>query len=589
MTRDFLQTVERFALRWVALLAPILLILLWEALVRGSVKLLDLTLWEFEPVLDPAFFARPTEIWPELQRLYEEGGLIADVWDTTVRVSAGFAVGALPAIVLGLVMGASPIVRALLSPLAEALYAIPKIALLPLILFIYGTGEEAMVNIVALSVFFLMLLSVYKGVMQIDPKLYDVARSFGANPLQRFFSVTIPASMPTIVTSIQLGMGFALVVIVGSEFLSGGSGIGNLIWQAQLSFSVVEMFAGLVVIGVMGYVLALILQRAGQLLLPWQPQPRRQDPTQFQQMLQRYWIALRPWSFTATYAPILVGSAVAGYQGVTVLDDWAFNWLFFALALIGAVAFQAGTNLINDYYDHIKGADSEESLGIGGVIQRGIFSPRFVLAYGVFCFALGSVIGLYFVQLTDEFILFIGVFSLLAGFFYTAGPVALAYIGLGEVTVAVFMGPIIVLGANYVQTETIALEPIVAAIPIGLLAAAILHANNIRDIESDKQIGKRTLATSLGEDRAIIEYYILTLGAYATLLLTVIVGWVPPHTLIVFITLPSAAALAYRVATKPSPQALNSILRKTAQLHFRFGLLLTVGWFYATIFEVYQA
>ena len=589
-SRDVLQTVTRFLQRWMALLAPIILLLLWEALVRGDVRIGNLVLFRFEPVLPAAFFARPTEIVPELRKLYENGSLISDVWDSLVRVLAGFLLGAIPAVGFGLLMGSSGMVRALFSPLAEAFYAIPKIAILPLVLFIYGTGEDAMVRMVALSVCFLMLLSIYKGVIQIDPRHYEVARSFGASRLQMFFSVTLPASMPTIVTSMQLGMGFALVVIVGSEFLAGGSGIGNMIWEAKQSFLVVRMFAGLIVVGVMGYVLAVVLTRVGRLMLPWQSEPRQPEPTRFQQWLGQYWRATRPWSFTATYIPILVGSGVAGYQIASADGDSGnhFNFLYFGLALVGAVAFQAGTNLVNDYYDHIKGADNAESTGIGGSIQRGEFSPRFILMYGIACFALGAGIGIYLVSIAGTFILWLGIFSLLAGFLYTAGPVALGYIGLGEITVGVFMGPVIVIGANYVQTGSLRIEAVAASLPVALIVAAILHVNNIRDMQTDRIVGKRTLATLLGRENAIREYIVLVLGAYVLLVLTVLAGYVPPQTLIALLTLPSALALVYRVAARPDPLALNPVLRRTAQLHFRFGVLLAAGWFYAMVFRIVQ-
>jgi len=586
MGKDLLQTTQRATRSLLALLAPVILLLVWEALVRGDVRLGTLVLFSFDPVLPAAFVARPSEILPELEKLYENGKLTDAVWGSLVRVLMGFIYGAVPAIILGLWMGSSQLARALFSPLAEALYAIPKIAILPLVLFIYGTGEDAMVRMVALSVFFLMLLTVYKGVVQIPPKHYEVARSFGAKRWHLFFSVTLPASMPTIVTSSQLGMGFALVVIVGSEFLAGGSGIGSMIWEAKQSFLVVRMFAGLVVVGAMGYGLALLLGWVGGLMLPWQPTPRSAEPTQLQKEVLRYWNATRPWSFAATYVPILVGSAVAAYQLAVQEGQQAFSFVYFALALVGAVAFQAGTNLVNDYYDHAKGADSTESLGIGGSIQRGEFSPRFILLYGLACFALGGAIGLYFVSKVGMVILIIGVCSFLAGFLYTAGPFALAYIGLGEITVGVFMGPVIVIGAYYVQTGAFAWQVLAAALPIAFIVAAILHVNNIRDMETDKVVGKRTLAGILGHDNAIREYYVLVLGAYVVLGLTVLAGVVPPHTLIALVTLPSALALVYRVAAKPEPLALNPVLARTAQLHLRFGLLLTAGWLYAMLTEV---
>jgi 1,4-dihydroxy-2-naphthoate octaprenyltransferase len=600
------RTLWRVLQQGLALLAPLILLVAWEALVRGDVRIGDWVLFRFDPVLDEVFFARPTQIWPELKQMYEDGALSSAVWTSTVRVIYGFVLGAVPAIFLGLLMGASPAIYALFQPLAEALYAIPKIAFLPLVIFLYGDGEQGMVRIIAFSVFFLVLLSVVKSVRQIDPKYREIARSFGAGPVQVFLSVILPASMPGIITSLQLGMGFALVVIVGAEFLSSDSGIGFVIWRARDLFLVVRYFAGLVVVGLMGYGFALILARAARLLLAWEPLPRRPQPTWLQQKLNVFWIAMRPWSFVATLVPILLGSAIAGYHRVALFGgseqllslrpklatggyDWSFNWLIFGLALVGSLAFHAGTNLVNDYYDYRKGADNERSLGIGGTIQRGELSPPAVLLYGLVCFAVGSAIGLYLVSVAGPFVLYLGIFSLLAGFFYTAGPVALAYMGLGELTVGVFMGPVIVIGAYYVQAQTVTIEPLFASLPIAFLVAAILHANNLRDLENDQAVGKRTLATIVGRKYANVEYYSLIAASYVSLVLMVVAGYAPIYTLIALVTIPSALALIYRVAANTQPAALNPVLRRTAQLHMRFGLLLATGWFFGIIQAAYQA
>lgn len=604
---EIARTLGRILQSGIALLSPIILLIIWEALVRGDVRLGSWVLFSFDPVLDPRFFARPTEIWQELKRLYEHGSIVSDTWATLYRVIYGFVLGAAPAIVLGLFMGSSRLIYTLFQPLTEALYATPKIAFLPLIIFLYGLGEKGLVRLVAFSVFFLVLLSVVKTMNQIDPKYREIARSFGANPLQVFLSVTLPASMPGILTSLHLGLGFALVVIVSAEFFTGDkSGLGYQIWQSKELFNIVRYFAFLVAVAVVGYILAAILSRISRLMLPWwQPEVHQQQPTWIQQKINLYWIAARPWSFIATLVPILVGSVIAGYHRVAVYNashelisarpkialggyDWSFNWLIFGLALLGSVAFQAGTNLVNDYYDHVKGADNEKSLGIGGVIQRGDLTPRTVLIYGILCFVFGSAIGLYLVSVTGPFILYLGFFSVLAGFFYTAGPMALAYIGLGEITVGVFMGPVIVIGAYFVQIKLVTLEPLLASIPIAFLVAAILHANNLRDLEHDREIGKRTLATILGREYANIEYYVLIVGTYAAQIVLVVIGFAPTYTLITLVSFPSALALMYRVAANTEPAALNPVLRRTAQLHMRFGFLLAAGWFFAIIEAAYR-
>lgn len=589
---DVLRNMWLVLSSFVPFIAPVFIVVAWEALIRGDVRLGDWILFEFTPVLDEVFFARPTQIWEELRFQYEDerGTLVTDLWASSYRVIYGFVMGVIPAVILGLLMGSQRFIYQLFEPLAEALYATPKIAFLPLVVFLYGLGDEGMVRIVSFSVFFLVLLSVVKSMNQIDPKYREIARSFGANPIQTFFSVTLPASMPGILTSLQLGAGFALVVLVGAEFFAGTrDGIGYQIWRARETYRIERYFAFLVASGALGYVFSIIITRISNQVVPWVPSPPKPKPTWLQQRLSVYWIAMRPWSFAATLVPIGVGSAIAGYDHV-VADDpgWTFNWLHLFLALVGAIAFQAGTNLVNDYYDHVKGADNESSLGIGGVIQRGALSPRFVLFYGVLCFIFGSAIGLYFVSIAGEFILIIGVLSVLAGFFYTASPFALAYIGLGEVTVGVFMGPIIVIGAYYVQAQEVSTTALLSSIPVAFLVAAILHANNLRDLESDREVGKRTVATMLGRERANWEYYILVGGTYVTQLVLVITGTVPIYTLIIFASVPAALSLIYRVAASTEPAALNPVLRRTAQLHLRMGLLLTLAWVFALAESAYQ-
>ncbi len=140
------------------------------------------------------------------------------------------------------------------------------------------------------------------------------------------------------------------------------------------------------------------------------------------------------------------------------------------------------------------------------------------------------------------------------------------------------MGPAIVIGAYYVQARTLSVPVALASIPIGFLAAAILHANNLRDLDGDKMLGKRTLATILGQQRANVEYYVLIGGTYIALLVAVVLRLAPWYTLAAVATFPAALALMRRVAANSDPAALNPVLRKTAQLHMRFGMLLVAGW-----------
>jgi 1,4-dihydroxy-2-naphthoate octaprenyltransferase len=163
------------------------------------------------------------------------------------------------------------------------------------------------------------------------------------------------------------------------------------------------------------------------------------------------------------------------------------------------------------------------------------------------------------------------------GYFYTASPFSLAYRGLGEVVVFVFMGPVIVLGAYYVQTETWAWAPFIASVPVGLLVAAILHANNVRDIENDRRNNKWTLAALAGRPLADYEYIALTLGGYAVVVIMTIAGSAPWPVLITLLSLPIALRVVMAEGRASSARSLNIVLAQTAGLHMLFGALLAAG------------
>jgi 1,4-dihydroxy-2-naphthoate octaprenyltransferase len=285
-------------------------------------------------------------------------------------------------------------------------------------------------------------------------------------------------------------------------------------------------------------------------------------------------------TYTASVVPVLIGTAIAGYDG-------RFNLLLFLLTLIGGVAIQVGTNLVNDYFDYVKGSDEHRptgTVGIGGAIQRGELTPRQVLIAGMSAFLFAALIGIYLTVVAGPLLLPIGIFGLLTGFFYTASPFALAYLGLGEIAVFIAMGPCMVLGAYYVQTSTITWTAAIASIPVGFLVAAILHANNLRDLDSDRVAGKRTMATRLGQAGAKTELRVLIAGGYVTQLIAVLLGLLsapfgaPWTTLAAAFTLPSALQLSRRMAVETQPRGLQAVFGQTAKLHFHFGLWLAAGW-----------
>jgi len=285
--------------------------------------------------------------------------------------------------------------------------------------------------------------------------------------------------------------------------------------------------------------------------------------------LKLYYNATRPLSFTASVVPVIVGTLVAAHRH--------FDIVLFVLALVGSVLIHAGTNLVNDYFDYVKGVDGPSSLGPRKMIQRGLISASSVLWFGVACFVLGAIVGLVLVARVGTPLLWLGLASVAAGFFYTGAPVSLAYIGLGELTVFAFMGPVMVMGAYYVQLHHWDWAPFVVSLPIAFLVTAILHANNLRDIDDDRVHGKRTVATIIGRRRANWEYYLLIGATYAALLAMVVTRVAAWPVLISLLTVPAAVRAVTFTARTTEPRKLNYLLFRTAQLHMQFGALLAAG------------
>jgi 1,4-dihydroxy-2-naphthoate octaprenyltransferase len=285
--------------------------------------------------------------------------------------------------------------------------------------------------------------------------------------------------------------------------------------------------------------------------------------------LKLYFDSTRPFSFTASVVPVIVGTLVAAQK--------RFNPLYFLLALLGSVLIHAGTNLVNDYYDHVKGVDGPTSQGPSKVIQRGLMRPGEVLRLGILCFVVGAGAGLVLVALVGLPLLWLGIASVAAGFFYTGAPISLAYIGMGELTVFAFMGPVMVMGAYYVQLARWSWDPFIVSLPIAFLVTAILHANNLRDIDDDRAHGKRTIATVIGRRPANWEYYLLIVGTYVALAAMVVTRVAPWPVLISLVTLPAAVRAVTFTARTKEPRKLNFLLFRTAQLHMRFGALLAAG------------
>lgn len=281
--------------------------------------------------------------------------------------------------------------------------------------------------------------------------------------------------------------------------------------------------------------------------------------------------ALRPRVFTASYVPMALGAAAA-------LRDGVFQPVYFVLALLGVMLLQTTANLVNEYYDFVRGTDELKVAGQGMAIKQFGLSPREVAIGAIASLLGGCLIGLFFLTQSGPALLWIGLGGALVAVTYTAGPFPLAYHGLGELSAGIFMGPMVVVGAYYVMGKTIPGDLWLISLPIALTVAAILHANNLRDFESDKAAGKRSLAIILGRENARVEYIVLVGGAYVLLLVLVITATLPPTCLIAFLTVPEARALIQIFNTETDPRVLHPAQGRTAQLHGRFGFLMAGGW-----------
>ena len=291
------------------------------------------------------------------------------------------------------------------------------------------------------------------------------------------------------------------------------------------------------------------------------------------------WIrAMRAPFFTASAVPVLVGTALA--WNIT----GRFSLYKFILVLIGVPLFNAGTNLANDYYDHKTGNDEINTKitpfsGGSRAIQEGTVSPRQMLLGSFLFFGVGSIIGLYLNAVTPgNLILYLGIFGLLSGFFYTAAPVLIGYRGIGEFVVGLDLGTLVILGAYYVQAHSLSWSAFWLSLPIGFLVAAILFINQFPDYDADKAVGKKHLVVRLGKKKAVYGYYLLILGTYAVIAGSVVFRLVTPFVLLSFLTLPIALG-AVKILNSNFDKFTELIpaQAKTIQTHLFTGLLLTLG------------
>jgi 1,4-dihydroxy-2-naphthoate polyprenyltransferase len=282
-------------------------------------------------------------------------------------------------------------------------------------------------------------------------------------------------------------------------------------------------------------------------------------------------MAARPRTLPAAIAPVLVGTAAA----VEASDDFRLG--AFLAALAGSVFIQIGTNLANDYSDAKRGADTVDRLGPVRVTAAGLVTPRRVLAATWIAFAVAVACGIYLAVVAGPLILVVGVLSILAGVLYTGGPRPYGYAGLGEAFVFLFFGLVAVNGSYYVQLERLDWLPFALSIPVGMLSTSILVVNNLRDTDTDRRVGKRTLAVRLGRERTRRLYAGMVLGAYVVLTIGLLLADGPAWGLLALLSAPLALRPLAAVRTRTDGPSLNAALAGTGMVLAAFSVLLAGG------------
>ncbi|MFD7298472.1 ABC transporter permease [Streptomyces sp. NPDC059897] len=244
-----------------AVAVPVVLILLWQLAASQS--------W-----IDERIYPAPSTILADGWQRAADGELWPDVWATLKRVLAGYVIGTVSGYLLGLLMGSISLVRAALEPLLDALYVVPKLALLPIFLNMFGLGEGPQIALVAATVFFFVWISTMAAVISVPTGHRDAGQVFGASPWQMFRHVLLPASLPAVLVGARIAAGVAVLVIVASEQIAANDGLGHLIFDARALFQNDVMFVGIVCVAALGVLFSELVRLAGRFLTPWAPRDR---------------------------------------------------------------------------------------------------------------------------------------------------------------------------------------------------------------------------------------------------------------------------------------------------------------------------
>ena len=287
-----------------------------------------------------------------------------------------------------------------------------------------------------------------------------------------------------------------------------------------------------------------------------------------------WWQAVRPFAYTASVTPILLGAVLAWF-----LSPGDVAWWLLPIVVIAGVLYHTGANLVSDYFDYTRRVDRMGTMGSSGILVNGLMAPRTILLGGIVAFAIGTALGLWMVSMRGMPLLWIGLAGLVGGFFYSGWPLELKYRGLGEVVIFALFGPLMAIGAYIVLTGVYSPDVLVISLPVGFLVAAIVQANNLRDIADDAAAGVTTISNAFGQKFAAIEYYAMIVAAYVSVVVMIALGTLPVWTLIVALSIPPAAKIIKLIQSSHGKHTaqLAMIDQMSAQVHLLFGLLLMVG------------
>lgn len=283
-----------------------------------------------------------------------------------------------------------------------------------------------------------------------------------------------------------------------------------------------------------------------------------------------WWQLTRPHTLTAAFAPVFLGTMIA-------LTYEAIHFPLFIAMLIASIFIQMATNMFNEYYDFKRGLDTEDSVGIGGAIVRNGVKPKTVLNLAFLLYGISILIGIYICLETSWGLALVGLVSMLIGYLYTGGPYPIAYTPFGELVSGVVMGMLLILIAFYIQTGTVTTEAILLSVPSMLLVAAIMMANNIRDLVGDKENGRKTLAILSGRSNAITILMMFFIISYVWIIGLIFLGHLTPWALLVFLSIPKPIIAISVFKKNLQPLEVAPAMKETAITNTLFGLLLGIG------------